>query len=289
MRSTLAAPKYVLLAFAVLISCAEFALANRESVIVLGFEQSGEVFYLTAENVSNMPVTFVYQVPESSNYELDRIIELPATLAPSERVAVYELEVLHEFDAFEPAPFVGEVPGSLEVDEKFVYSLPCSCDDACRVSQSTSGATHQGWSEHAVDFGLGIGSKVLAVRDGIVVEARDHSDQSCTEYSPECDLHLNLITTLSDDGGMVEYLHLNKDGARVAVGDTARKGELIGYSGNTGYSFGPHLHVAVIRATEKLEQVTVPMKFKTSEGVQLLNSGVVYQSAECVNEQHAKQ
>jgi murein DD-endopeptidase MepM/ murein hydrolase activator NlpD len=41
-------------------------------------------------------------------------------------------------------------------------------------------------------------------------------------------------------GGWVIYAHLNK--VRVKPGATVTKGQIIGESGNTGNSSGPHLH-----------------------------------------------
>ena len=41
------------------------------------------------------------------------------------------------------------------------------------------------------------------------------------------------------------YWHLRKDGVTVNLSDTVKKGQLIGYSGNTGYTAFPHLHFQV--------------------------------------------
>ena len=55
----------------------------------------------------------------------------------------------------------------------------------------------------------------------------------------------NLIRIVHDDGSMAIYAHLRENGAMVRVGQRVSLGQLIGYSGNTGFSSGPHLHFCV--------------------------------------------
>jgi murein DD-endopeptidase MepM/ murein hydrolase activator NlpD len=90
----------------------------------------------------------------------------------------------------------------------------------------------------------------------------------------------NLIFILHADGTIARYLHLQRGGAHVEVGDRVAAGDLIGFSGNTGYSQGPHLHFDVFRVDENLEWQTVDLRFATAapEGFrpasgQILNGG----------------
>lgn len=58
--------------------------------------------------------------------------------------------------------------------------------------------------------------------------------------------HNNNLTTL--------YAHLSR--FAVAKGAQVKRGEVIGYSGNTGYAFGPHLHFMVYQsATVQLKSI----------------------------------
>jgi murein DD-endopeptidase MepM/ murein hydrolase activator NlpD len=82
-----------------------------------------------------------------------------------------------------------------------------------------------------LDIAAGIGTPVRATADGRVTSA---------EYQPQFG---NLITLDHGDGIQTCYGHLS----RFAVKPKAkvRRGDIIGYVGNTGYSTGPHCHYEV--------------------------------------------
>ena len=78
-----------------------------------------------------------------------------------------------------------------------------------------------------VDFAVPIGTPVRAVADGKISKAnwgKSYGEQVVQKV----------------DGGFVIYAHLNK--VRVKPWQHVKKGDLIGESGNTGNSTGPHLH-----------------------------------------------
>ncbi len=103
-----------------------------------------------------------------------------------------------------------------------------------------------------VDFGVSIGTPVYAAADGVVLRA-DNNDKGTSrwrryQYGKYILInHENNLTTL--------YAHLSRQ--VVKVGDIIKRGELIGYSGNTGYAFGPHLHLGVYY-TPELELKSIP-------------------------------
>ena len=53
----------------------------------------------------------------------------------------------------------------------------------------------------------------------------------------------------------------------VEVGDSVSQGQLIGYSGNTGHTTMPHLHFAVYRATEWGNTQSIPIRFRSADGI----------------------
>jgi murein DD-endopeptidase MepM/ murein hydrolase activator NlpD len=78
------------------------------------------------------------------------------------------------------------------------------------------------------------------------------------------------------DGSIGCYWHLQKNGVKIKKGPVA-KGQLIGYSGNTGFVLRPHLHFAVKRKLNYEKDSFVKTKFRTTNGIQLLKKDHRYQ------------
>ncbi len=144
-------------------------------------------------------------------------------------------------------------------DTNYVYYLPYEEGAFYKVNQGYKERfSHHGWIRYSLDFGLCTGTKVCAAREGIVVDVKDDSDKGGMRsfYSN----YANFITVYHKDGSFSQYVHLKKNGSLVKVGDIVKKGQVIGYSGNTGRSKGPHLHFMVFRATE-MGRDTIPTYF----------------------------
>ncbi len=93
-----------------------------------------------------------------------------------------------------------------------------------------------------MDFATPIGTKVQSTVAGEVVVAQTLKD-SYGKYV--------VIKDASDNYHYFAHL----DGYNVKVGDRVGKGTLIGYSGNTGNSSGPHLHYEVRRGNNYAAQI----------------------------------
>ena len=92
---------------------------------------------------------------------------------------------------------------------------------------------------HAVDFALSPGSPVYACHQGIVAEVVTHYLKGGSDEKLRT--RANRVCVYSGSGYYSRYVHLK--GACVEEGDQVERGQLIGYSGNSGYSTGPHLHL----------------------------------------------
>ena len=108
-----------------------------------------------------------------------------------------------------------------------------------------------------------IGTELMAVREGVVVKVIDKNSKNCGKE--ECKKYNNLIIIYHPDGTFAEYTHIKQNGSKVKVGDKVSKGQLIGYSGNIGWSTGPHLHLVVFNQNLK-NRKTLKTKFKIGDG-----------------------
>ncbi|AMO56324.1 hypothetical protein GZ77_05865 [Endozoicomonas montiporae] len=96
------------------------------------------------------------------------------------------------------------------------------------------------------DWATPIGTPVYAVASGVVKHA--------VKGHPAAGHYIEL-----KNGGryVTRYLHLDR--LKVASGDTVKKGEVIGYSGNTGLSTGPHLHFELYIDGEAVDVTTAKL------------------------------
>lgn len=103
--------------------------------------------------------------------------------------------------------------------------------------------THQGLHAWAVDFGMAEGTPIYASRIGRVamVKADSNLGGCSSTYNP----YMNYIVLDHQDGTASTYWHLRYLGSVVSVGQFVQHGQHIGYSGNTGFSCGPHLHFQI--------------------------------------------
>ena len=119
---------------------------------------------------------------------------------------------------------------------------------ATQNPQVYSGGGHNG-----VDFAVSPGTPVKSAEDGVVVDTGD-TDLSCYRVSYGKWVlvrHVNGLSTL--------YAHLSL--IKMKTGDGVLKGDVLGYSGNTGYSTGPHLHFTVFAS--QAVHVSGPTEYKS--------------------------
>lgn len=151
-------------------------------------------------------------------------------------------------------------------DNNYRYRLPYKVGTAIVVNQGFNGKfSHKGNSQYAVDFGMKIGTKVYASRGGKVVVMQDkHNKHGKTR---EFAKYANYVTIKHDDGTYGKYNHFRHKGLVVKVGERVERGELIGYSGNTGFTSGPHLHLVVFKGKDHKSRYSIPIKFISKNGI----------------------
>lgn len=129
-------------------------------------------------------------------------------------------------------PPTGSAPLGWPLDNIFITQYFGNTPFATANPQIYSGAGHDG-----VDFRATVGTPVKAALSGIVI------GEANTDLIPGCYSFGKWIMIKHDDGLSTLYAHLSLQ--TVSLGQAVTTGEMIGYSGNTGYTTGPHLHFGV--------------------------------------------
>jgi murein DD-endopeptidase MepM/ murein hydrolase activator NlpD len=163
--------------------------------------------------------------------------------------------------------------GRVEKDTSYIYLLP--------FEPGKSFFLVQGWQSHfshkgelSLDFKMKTGNNIYAAREGIVSAVKE--DATLGGAKQENLGNGNHVVIKHSDGSYGGYWHLQFEGALVNVGDTVKRGQLIGLSGNTGYSAFPHLHFWVFREDGGFK--TIPTRFITKTGIRYLRPGRFYKS-----------
>lgn len=73
------------------------------------------------------------------------------------------------------------------------------------------------------------------------------------------------IEILHDNGKYSRYLHLMKDTLRFKKNDLVKKGDIVGYMGNSGASEGTHLHLAIFSKVAGVEVYEDPYLYLIGE------------------------
>lgn len=210
--------------------------------------------YIKAEPDS-MKTAFNRFVPKGNQ---DKLIQLPIDSLDS------------------PDEFKGQVRYHLTLgnpdaihDSSYKYLLPYPQAKSHTLIQGNKSAfTHNlPHSNYAFDFDMPEKSLVSAARGGTVglVSVSNKEGGKSREYLQQA----NKIIVCHNDGTVAVYAHLQYKGALVEIGQQVYAGEIIGFSGNTGFSTTPHLHFVVLAGSK-----SIPVKFRALPDP--LKSGIPY-------------
>ena len=118
---------------------------------------------------------------------------------------------------------------------------------------------YKGKGHNGVDFRAAPGTSVRSVLSGVVT-ATGNTDAVAGCYS-----YGKWILVKHNNGLSSLYAHLSHVSAE--RGDQVLTGQIIGYSGNTGFSTGPHLHLGLF----------------VTEGVRVVRFGDIKEKTNCAN------
>ena len=162
--------------------------------------------------------------------------------------------------------------------------FPLNCSDPSKgvsflCTQSEGGELTHFFSGnlHAIDFRCPVGTELLAVSDGRIVEAKDENTLTGIAVTNLFKWNSILLEVQNSEGDcdadrcnpggggplFVEYVHIAK--STVKAGDLVKRGQVIGYSGSVGFSPEPHLHFSAFRSSDA-EAPTVRVLFEDRDG-----------------------
>ncbi len=142
-----------------------------------------------------------------------------------------------------------EILGMARENENKMRSIPAiqpiANDDLKRFASGWGPRIHPIYNiekfHYGIDFTADEGTEVYATGDGKVEDARKSQTYG------------NVITLSHGHGIKTLYAHLSE--FKVKRGQKVKRGEVIGYVGNTGLSAGPHLHYEVMLKGKKVNPI----------------------------------
>lgn len=122
------------------------------------------------------------------------------------------------------------------------YQLPFNSSN--RIKRHPT-STHKKFGyPYAIDWDMPTGTPILAARSGKVVKTESRFNTYGGEKRRKKG---NGIIIEHDNNEVSRYWHIKWRGVKVKKGQKVKTGQIIGYSGQTGFASFPHLHFDVYK------------------------------------------
>lgn len=263
-------------------SLATFASAELENMTVLPGQTASE---RTKLGPGAIAVIYMWVT-------LDRPEDVPATLR--HRVSMKVGDYSEELTAETPPVAVSRGPAvvispPLRGDNWLAANGPSNfsahrralipIDGRARISQrfaidwvrlNPDGSTHRGDPKDNKNY-RAYGEEILAVAGGVVTEVKDGIPQNVPGPNSRAvpitleTIGGNHVLMQIASGVYAFYAHMQPGSIRVKVGDTVRRGQVLGLVGNSGNSTEPHLHFQLCDANSPLGSEGLPYAFASFE------------------------
>ncbi|MDP2436314.1 MAG: M23 family metallopeptidase [archaeon] len=156
-----------------------------------------------------------------------------------------------------------EAADTLAIERAYRFPLQSGAPVLCTQGHRGHFTHFNPCTRHAIDLQCPVGTPVVALGNGRVVEVADGNTVSGIDvrnlYS------WNSLMLELDDGMYVEYVHIKPASAVVKKGERVAAGQVICSSGDIGFCPAPHLHIQMHRSPEK-NAVTIPFAFLDRHG-----------------------
>jgi murein DD-endopeptidase MepM/ murein hydrolase activator NlpD len=167
--------------------------------------------------------------------------------------------------AVTPVAYQNDVCSNYPVSRSSQYILPYAKGEAYPIIQENCATqehpwTHYGNLKFAYNFGMPVGTSIIAARAGTVVFVRDNFTDNDHGKNQG-----NAIVLLHEDGTYALYAHITNKGSKVKVGQIVKQGDRIAFSGNSGKSPLPHLHFQVNECGDFNTCQSIPVSFRNAK------------------------
>jgi len=213
-------------------------LLNILTIIVLIFIVAALFLRFISSKLENIRVEKLHLIEQ--NLLLQKKIEKKKAFFEEIEDKIADIKVLVDEDRYHDNKDVQKLLTTLSLKEKqlIVNSIPSGYPSSSRRVTSSFGYRihpiyHTKKFHHGLDFGGKMGTPIVATADGIV----EFAGYNKGGYG-------NLVVLSHNFGFKTAYGHM-QDRLNVKSGVFVKKGDVIGYLGNSGRSTGPHLHYEV--------------------------------------------
>ena len=213
-------------------------LLNILSIIVLIFILAALFLTLISSQVEDIRAEKLYLMQQ--NKVLQQNIKKKTLFFEEIEDKIADIKELIDKDKYHDNKDIKKLLKTITPQQKsiIVKSIPSGYPSTSRRVTSKFGYRIHPISQkkkfhHGLDFGGKPGTPIIATADGMV----EFSGFNKGGYG-------NLVVIAHNFGFKTAYGHM-QDNLTVKNGDFVKKGDVIGYLGNTGRSTGPHLHYEV--------------------------------------------
>jgi len=215
------------------------------------------------------PIEVEVSLLEHSNVQVKPDLPRKFVVQPGTSSTLFGLGALDEYQSWQYSLKYRYSLGEplAKHSERAIYYPPFVAYKTFPITQAFGGQfTHTDeQNKYAVDLSMPEGSEIHAARAGVIMSLdNDFFKGGIDQQAYKA--RANSIRILHDDGSMGVYAHLQVERAQVHEGVRVKAGQLIAYSGNTGFSSGPHLHFAV-QVNQGMSLVSVPFSFVDGKGL----------------------
>ena len=235
--------------------------ATKPGTVRLFINREGNGKAMDVRNDTDVPVEAVLRLTRMVNVSGVGKGVVRKTVPPRTRLrlatlrkrqAGYPLMFQH---AFSYSLIYSPEPGKKGTVGGPAYALPWK-GGPFHISQGAGGdfSHNSPKGRYAVDVAMPVGTPVVAARAGTVLKVRNNQGGRLPDPAG------NYVRILHEDGTHSAYLHLQRGSVVAKPGQRVKAGTLLGKSGNTWRSTGPHLHFVVQKHFGD-SLVSIPFRF----------------------------